>query len=228
MSDRPDDPENKDGEGFSARWSRRKTAERERANGEELERPLEPAENELKTSALKNTAAKAETDPETETEIAPEDLPDIETLDKDSDYTPFLQTGVPDGLRRLALRKLWLSDPAFGFLDGLNDYDENYSAIGIIAQEITTSYVPGRGFMDQEDPEEEPREEIGEKSGAVDISQSDDADEIIEDAEIADTAGDDIVEGDVGVEPADLDQIVDNTADEATEIEAPPATEKLS
>jgi len=238
MSDRSDDLEDQDGEGFSARWLRRKTAERVRAKDVQLEVPLDPAEKELKTSALTNTAAKPETEPdpetETETEIAPEDLPDIETLDKDSDYTPFLQSGVPDALRRLALRKLWLSDPAFGFLDGLNDYDENYSAIGIIAQEITTSYVPGRGYVDPEEPEEEPREDIEENSGGAEISQSDTvdetdaADEIIEDAEIADTAGDDVVEDDDRAASSDLDQNVDNTGDEATDIEAQPAAEKLT
>lgn len=57
------------------------------------------------------------------------DLPDIETLDKDSDYTSFLREGVPEGLKRMALRKLWLSDPVLANLDGLNDYDEDFGEI---------------------------------------------------------------------------------------------------
>ena len=57
------------------------------------------------------------------------DLPDIETLDKDSDYTGFLRDGVPEKLKKLALRKLWLSDPVLANLDGLNDYDEDFGAI---------------------------------------------------------------------------------------------------
>jgi hypothetical protein len=56
------------------------------------------------------------------------DLPDIDTLDKDSDYTVFMREGVPEALRNRALRKLWLSDPVLANLDGLNDYDEDFVA----------------------------------------------------------------------------------------------------
>jgi len=59
--------------------------------------------------------------------VAVEDLPDIESLGRESDYTPFLRKGVPEHLTRRALRKLWLSDPVFANLDGLNDYDEDFA-----------------------------------------------------------------------------------------------------
>jgi len=59
--------------------------------------------------------------------VAVEDLPDIEGLGRESDYTPFLRKGVPEHLARRALRKLWLSDPVFANLDGLNDYDEDFA-----------------------------------------------------------------------------------------------------
>lgn len=55
--------------------------------------------------------------------LAELNLPDIETLDKDSDFTPFLDARVPELLQRQALRKLWVSDPVFSMSDGLNDYD---------------------------------------------------------------------------------------------------------
>ncbi len=57
------------------------------------------------------------------------DLPPIESLDKESDYRPFLAEGVPADLARAALRRLWTSDPVFANLDGLNDYDEDYTII---------------------------------------------------------------------------------------------------
>jgi hypothetical protein len=56
-------------------------------------------------------------------------LPDIESLGKDSDYTGFMREGVPVALQNLALRKLWLSDPVLANLDGLNDYDEDFGKI---------------------------------------------------------------------------------------------------
>ena len=144
MTEPPDETQAKDGEGFATRWSRRKTQERERTQipdaAPEPDLPSDPAD----AGAVQ--------------EIAPEDLPDIETLDKESDYTPFLQAGVPDKLRRLAFRKLWLSDPIFGNLDGLNDYDEDYSAIGIVAKEIVSRYKPGQGMVDEEEPDISPED----------------------------------------------------------------------
>ena len=56
------------------------------------------------------------------------DLPSIDSLTKDSDFTAFLREGVPDHLRKLALRKLWRVDPVFSIIDGLDDYDEDVRA----------------------------------------------------------------------------------------------------
>ena len=57
------------------------------------------------------------------------DLPDVEELGAESDYRPFLQRTVTPALRRLALRRLWRSDPVFANLDGLNDYDEDFASL---------------------------------------------------------------------------------------------------
>ena len=84
-----------------------------------------------------------------------EDLPDIESLNADADFTPFLKEGVPEKIKRLALRKLWSSDPAFGIIDGLDDYAEDYSAIGIVAQEIASRYQPGKGMVDPDENKDE-------------------------------------------------------------------------
>ena len=142
-----------DGEGFMARWSRKKTEERLRQ--------FDPnAENVKKedVALLREETADGK-DNEERTPI--DDLPDIDNLNKDSDYTPFLKDGVPKKLKRLALRKLWMSDPAFGVVDGLDDYAEDFSAIGIVAQEILTNYKPGKGMIDPD----EPKEEIAEGKG---------------------------------------------------------------
>lgn len=56
-------------------------------------------------------------------------LPDISTLEEESDFSVFIRDGVPDKLRRLALRKLWASNPLFGFRDGMNDYDEDFRGL---------------------------------------------------------------------------------------------------
>ena len=78
--------------------------------------PIEPAEA--------SPAAAAENGGEAGTsEVDIESLPDVETLTYDSDFSVFLREGVPERLKQAALRKLWLSNPVFANLDGLNDYD---------------------------------------------------------------------------------------------------------
>ena len=97
-------------EPFLSRWSRRKRDEREHART--------PADEVDEAEAGEKPA-----------EISPEDLPDIDTLHKDSDFTVFMREGVPEEIRNLALRKLWTSDPVLANVDGLNDYDGDYATL---------------------------------------------------------------------------------------------------
>jgi hypothetical protein len=74
-------------------------------------------------------------------------LPPVETLSYDSDFKPYLASGVPEGLRREALQKLWRSNPVLANLDGLNDYDEDYSLIGKLPEVVGTLFQVGRGMV---------------------------------------------------------------------------------
>ena len=173
-----DQPEN-DGEGFVARWSRRKIEEKEPSNDTKIEvSKLEPS-TPLETQSSQDVGDEGETNVD--------DLPDIETLNESSDYTPFMKDGVPEKLKRLALRKLWKSNPAFGFIDGLDDYDEDYSAIGIVAQEIFTNYKPGKGMVDPDEAEEEIDEVVKAEGEVEPEEEARDLDEIeTEEGEVAD------------------------------------------
>lgn len=64
------------------------------------------------------------------------DMPPIETLGEDSDYSPFLSPGVSDDLRQQAMRKLF-TQPDFNITDGLNDYDEDYTQFAGLGSVIT-------------------------------------------------------------------------------------------
>ncbi len=114
-------------EGFLTRWSRRKQAIR---SGEEVaDEPATPSDAaELEPSQV----------PE-QPELTDADMPPIETLDENSDYSAFLSPKVSEGLRRLALRKLFHL-PQFNITDGLNDYDEDYTNLtelgGIVTHEM--------------------------------------------------------------------------------------------
>ena len=63
-------------------------------------------------------------------------LPPLESLDENSDYRGFLDSRVSEDLHRLALRKLFHS-PRFQILDGLNDYDEDYTHFAPLGDLIT-------------------------------------------------------------------------------------------
>lgn len=112
-------------EGPLSRWSRLKRESEAASTIDEVkqgdliatEQPGEPGE----------TGVSPETGGQQQIPI--EDLPDIETLTYQSDFTVFLRDGVPDVLRRMALAKLWRTDPILANLDGLNDYDEDYRII---------------------------------------------------------------------------------------------------
>ena len=71
-----------------------------------------------------------------ETPQVPEDLRGVDpaAIDpKDTDFARLLRDDVPDDLRNAALRKLWESDETLANLDGLNDYDENFTTAGVKA-----------------------------------------------------------------------------------------------
>ena len=121
------------------RWSRRR-----RAVAEEETRAAEPA-------PAPELDAPEEPEPET-----PEDerlllerlkLPLPESLKAGDDFSIFMRAGVPDFLRRRALRMLWRSNPLLANLDGLNDYDIDYRSPEMNAKVLATAYRVGQGFL---------------------------------------------------------------------------------
>ena len=88
-------------EGLLRRWSRRKAQERRET------RPPGPADAE-KTGVTESSGTESPPDVPVLTDA---DMPPIESLDKDSDYRPFLSPGVSDALRTRALRRLFHSGP---------------------------------------------------------------------------------------------------------------------
>ncbi len=119
-------------ESFARRWSRRKIEERE-----EITDP--PDDERTEVTLTPNPAP-----PEEE----PPDLPPVESLTAESDFTPFLRDKVPEALRKAALRKLWRSDPVLANLDGLNDYDEDFTG-GSLGGIVATAYRVGKGMIDK-------------------------------------------------------------------------------
>ncbi len=140
------------------RWSERKAkARREEALVSE-EQPVAVVEGEDVVKGEENEPAK----------VAVEDLPDIDSLDADSDYTVFMGEGVPETLKKLALRKLWRSDPVLANVDGLVDYGEDFTVSTLVGDAVKTAYRVGKGFVDDEEEDEE----LGEDEAEAEVAQS--------------------------------------------------------
>ena len=155
-------------DGWLGRWSRRKTeaaksdrsstaaklmaepsplpaSPRETKDEAAPPTPLSAAGGSDKVSAETEASSSHASGPEANDEAAK--LPPVETLSYDSDFKPYLASGVPEEMRREALHKLWRSDPVLANLDGLNDYDEDYSLIGKLPQAVSTLFQVGRGMV---------------------------------------------------------------------------------
>ena len=99
-------------------WSRRKAA----VAAEEAQDAAEVQER-----ARAETAAELEA--KTDEEILEElGLPDPSTLKPGDDFAAFLKDAVPDRIKKVALRKLWTSNPILANVDGLLDYGEDFTS----------------------------------------------------------------------------------------------------
>lgn len=155
-------------ESFFNRWSRRKTAALD-------PEPAAPAPGSEPEPTPPDAAMDA-----TPVEGAAEDLPplpDPDTLKEGDDFSAFLREGVPDALRRKALRRLWRVNPTIAAVDGLVDYGEDFTDAALVVANMQTAYRVGRGFLPDEPDAMETPEEPGatEAASAVAAPEEDDA-----------------------------------------------------
>lgn len=118
-------------------WSRRKAA----VAAEEAKDAAE-----VQVRARSETAAELEA--KTDEEILEElGLPDPTTLKPGDDFAAFLKDAVPDRIKKVALRKLWTSNPILANVDGLLDYGEDFTDAAVGAGVVETTYQVGKGML---------------------------------------------------------------------------------
>jgi len=167
-------------ESFVGRWSRRKLTPKQTDNkvastfaddqpNAELSVPAEIAEEVVAQEAAaeipnapsttadvpaKNHAA-SESEQE-EPVLTDEDMPGIETLNAQSDVSPFFNKGVSEALRKAALRHIF-SLPSYNIRDGLNDYDDDYTVFEPLGDTVTSDmrYHAARKEREREERERE-------------------------------------------------------------------------
>jgi hypothetical protein len=145
----------REGESALSRWSRRKLEARQATRPSEIEAPPEAPDE--AAQAAEEAAAEAE-----KPVLTDADMPDIDTLDENSDYSMFMSSGVSDKLRNMALRKLF-GAPVFNIRDGLDEYDEDYTSFEKLG-DIVTSDMKHRVEMEQQ----KLREALAEQEPATD------------------------------------------------------------
>ena len=131
--------EDLDAEGPLRRWARRKReVAREKEVGDEARRrderrePPDAAGNACESADDASEAVVIE-----EEALTDEDMPPLDTLGEDSDYSGFLSPGVSEALRRRALRKLF-SSAVFNIPDGLDDYDDDFTSFAALGDIVTS------------------------------------------------------------------------------------------
>lgn len=148
-----------------SRWSQRKTTARQRRGTAAPAIAEEPA-------GVPATADAPVEAPKTEPEVAgqptPElDLPDVDSLTAGSDFTAFMKDGVPAELRRLALRKLWASDPMFNVIDEMVEYGEDYTDAAMVVEGMKSAWEAGRGYATktvEDDPDDPNDKELPDEA----------------------------------------------------------------
>ena len=168
-----------------SRWSRRKL-EAQQAEA----RPAEAGDSETGADeAVTNEVVPAAA--EEQPLLTDADMPDIESLSEDSDFTPFMSPGVSDKLRNLALRKLFHA-PVFNIRDGLDEYDDDFTSFEKLGGIVTA---------DMKHQVEMQQQKLREKL-AAEGEQGDVEDEIEADIEeLEDELPEDMEDDDNGAQP---------------------------
>jgi hypothetical protein len=113
-------------EGVLRRWSRRKARAR-------ADTPTQIEDTVTTEAASGCEPVPPQTPPDALTDA---DMPSLESLDEDSDYSGFMSPGVSEELRQLALHRLFHL-PKFNVCDGLDDYDDDFRGFAALGDVIT-------------------------------------------------------------------------------------------
>ncbi len=149
MADRRDRPE-----GFVGRWARLK-AETRAEEATRVVPPVEPAlspavEGEALAPQASAEAALPTREDAPET-AAPEkvELPPVETLTRESDFSLFMRSDVSADLRTQALRRLWSLDPHFATIDISECHSIDFNAVPTFPEGLkNTIYRIGSGMVE--------------------------------------------------------------------------------
>jgi hypothetical protein len=168
------------GDGFVARWARRK--QQVRSGTVVAPEPVTQTPLPVAEAPMAQVAVPAPVQPTPAAEPAPT-LADVALLTRESDYARFVASGVDEGVKRAAMKKLF-ADPHFNVMDGLDTYIADYGQpdpipLAMLRRMNQSKFL--RLFEDDEDdaerpPAEAPHESLSATDDDADLRlQQDDA-----------------------------------------------------
>lgn len=176
----PDKPN----EGFVSRWSRRKQQVAEVENRQNQDESNLPAEK-VVIDDVDPEIRKAEK-LEALNKLTDEDMPDIETLDENSDFSGFMSTSVSEGLRKMALKKLFMGK-SYNIRDGLDEYDGDYTKFEKMPKTMVTADMKHMVEVEARKKLEKEQEEARQKMLAEnDLEDMDEFDEFADEGDSED------------------------------------------
>ena len=197
-------------EGFVSRWSRRKQ-QVAKEEGEQKVNSTSVVEEEI----VDPEQLKAEK-LEVLNKLTDEDMPDIETLNEDSDFSAFMSTSVSEGLRRLALKKLFMG-ASYNIRDGLDEYDGDYTKFEKMPSNMITADMKHMVQVEAKKKLEKEQEEARQKMIASgEIDEMDEFDEFADDEQeeiIAEAPEEEYVDEHINVEGFDTTIANDEDSD---------------
>jgi hypothetical protein len=128
-----------------SRWSRLKSAAKK---SEDISSPTPVL------PVVENESLQVDTEESTQQEEPVKvELPKIADLTPESDFTPFMQSGVDSVDRNAALKKLF-ADPHYNQMDGLDIYIDDYGKADPIPEEMLKRLMASKflGLFEEEEP----------------------------------------------------------------------------
>lgn len=150
---------------MSGFWDRRRAAVAAEAEGEAQA-----------VAAAVQAQEQAELEARDDAELLEElGLPSPDNLVDGAQLREFLKAQLPQRLKTRALRGFWRSNPVLACLDGLNDYDDDYTLASTAGQTVNTLYQVGKGMVqpiaDMLEDEEPQAEVILAQTTDVDVPE---------------------------------------------------------
>ena len=134
--DAPDAAADAAGEPLLSRWSRLKAGARARNVPSAPAGTAEPGHEAVSATVAAGPDVDAPAVAAPVPDAPPVELPDIDQLGQDSDFSAFLTPGVDAELRKRALRKLFHS-PKFNVFDGLDTYRDDFTSFPVLGDVVT-------------------------------------------------------------------------------------------